>query len=303
METEAHSPALWAQNNLRFALHTPEPDLNRRAKCIMQYWNAPGSSPTEICNMYAASVGAAWRFQGSQADTSGLYTDIPTVLRAAETDAALAIINRPAQFLTVHGALLARGDDAVLLVGPSHSGKSTTSCALWAAGWQLLSDDLTILLPSPDTGMASPVLRRVSLRHGSKGLLGDEFWQRIIALETCDETPEGYVFHPDELEPAGRSRARTVRLCAIVFLRRREIPSPAPACLSRIAPIEALLALCPYTNVIRHMGLGECMARLGGLMNSVPCYDLGRGPLPAMIDAIQNLVRPEPAVEHGLFDK
>ncbi len=290
---------------MRFVLNTTSSILSRRADSIMQYWNAPGpdSAPSEPCAMDASPAGTAWHFQGSQPDTSGVYADIATVIRAAETDAALAIVNRPDLFLTVHGALLALGDDAVLLVGPSHSGKSTTSCALWAAGWQLLSDDLTILHPDTDTGLASPVPRRVSLRYASKALLGEDFWQRIMALDTCDETPEGYLFHPDELNHDAPSRARCVRLRAILFLQRRDVPSPAPAALSPIPPVQALLALSPYTNVIRHHGLGECMARLGGLMNSVPCYDLGRGPLPAMIDTIRTLVRTETAPERPLFNQ
>jgi hypothetical protein len=174
----------------------------------------------------------------------------------------------------------------VLIVGPSESGKSTTSCALWAMGWQLLADDVSILYP--DKVSAAPLLRRVSLRHPSRTLLGEEFWERMTAAVSCDPTSEGYVFHPDEIE--GRSRARSARVRAIVFLRRRGAPDPGPAMVRPIVSAEALLALTPYTNVIRHGGMGEAMSQLGPLVSCVPSYDMGRGPLPEMVQTINSLV-------------
>ncbi len=291
----------WRQDHLRFELQSDDPAVVSRVREVLRFWNAeapPVSGdetqslrPSLVSTVTLASDG--YHFTGSQATEPVKLKDIAAVIRAAETDAAIAILNQTDHFLTVHGALLARDDDAVLVVGPSQSGKSTTSCALWAAGWQLLADDVTILHPTDAT--ASPLLRRVSLRHPSRQLLGDAFWQRMTAASTCDPTPEGYVFHPDEIE--GISRARSARLRAIIFLRRLGANDPGPGRLLPVIEAQALLALSPYTNVIRHGGMGEAMTRLAPLLNQVPCYDMGRGSLPDMVETIETLLTPEAAFE------
>jgi hypothetical protein len=44
----------------------------------------------------------------------------------------------------VHGAMIARGPDAILVLGDTGSGKSTAALAAFAAGWELCSDDLVL---------------------------------------------------------------------------------------------------------------------------------------------------------------
>lgn len=294
--TLASQTVTWNQAQLPFCLTADSAEVIGRARVIFRWWQMPaedGVAPLPQVNQAVAECADGYHFNPSQPElTARAFSRAADLMRALETDAALAILNHHQHFLTVHGALLARGNRAVLIVGPSQAGKSTTSCALWAAGWQLLADDVTILHPAARA--ASPLLRRVSLRHPSRALLGDDFWHKMTAAETCDPTPEGYVFHPDEIE--GRSRARTVELAAVLFLKRLGAPAAAaPASLSPIAPVQALLALAPYTNCVRHGGMGEAMGRLGPLINAVPAYDLARGPLPDMIATIETLMPGEVA--------
>lgn len=44
----------------------------------------------------------------------------------------------------VHGAMIARGPDAALVLGDTGSGKSTAAVAALSAGWELCSDDLVL---------------------------------------------------------------------------------------------------------------------------------------------------------------
>jgi hypothetical protein len=61
----------------------------------------------------------------------------------------------------VHGALLVAGDAAVLVLGPTGTGKSTMAYAAARAGWSVRSDDLTVLREGPDgTMVGSGVPRR-----------------------------------------------------------------------------------------------------------------------------------------------
>ncbi len=54
--------------------------------------------------------------------------------------------------IMVHGAVVAKNDEALLVVGKSGRGKSTAATAAMANGWELLTDDLAV---------AHPVKRRV----------------------------------------------------------------------------------------------------------------------------------------------
>jgi len=296
----------WRQHPFSFALSTDDDNISRRSEQIFGFWQSPsgsGSSIAQTFDMKVLRLKNGYQFHPTQgsyiqpelhssplpeaAPPAPIHcTDLATLMRAVETDAAMAVFNHPDVFVTAHGALLARGDDAILIAGPSHSGKSTTSCALWAAGWQLLADDVSLL--NATASMATPLLRRVSLRHPSRALLGEDFWSRMLAATTCDATPEGYVFHPDEIE--GRSRARTVSLRAIVFLQRLGAPCVDPGHLLPMPPVTALLALAPYTNTIRHYGMGETMKRLEPLINRVPGFDFGRAPLDVMVGALDRLL-------------
>jgi hypothetical protein len=49
--------------------------------------------------------------------------------------------------LLIHGAVVASGDDALVVVGRSGRGKSTLAASALIAGWQLLGDDLALVHP------------------------------------------------------------------------------------------------------------------------------------------------------------
>lgn len=272
---------------MQFSLNCNDPAVIERTRQVFRYWKLPSDKKPAIHRVLEVqNSGDSYKVLGLDSDKFAIYKSVNSAVQGLEIETITDIANNCADFLTIHSALLARGDHAILLVGPSLAGKSTTSCALWHAGYQLLTDDLTIL--DPENQSAMPVLRRVSLRHPSRELLGEDFWNRMLAAETCDATSEGFIFHPDEIE--GKSRARSVKLRAIVCLQRRAITPPPVSSPARISEIDALFALSPYTNIVRTDGLGVCMSRLSALVNTVPCYDMGRGTLPEMIDAIDNLL-------------
>jgi hypothetical protein len=187
--------------------------------------------------------------------------------------------------LSLHGALASREGRAVVIVGPCHGGKSTLACGLWQRGWSLLCDDLTLI--DAETGIASPTPRRVSLRRASRQLLGEQLWRLVLESPSCDETDEGYLFHPDECD--GKPRPRDVRLAGIIFLARLGA-NLRPAELRRLEPVRASLALLPYSNVVRWLGGSAAISRIGKLVQAVPSYDLGRSTLSEMVDRIEEVV-------------
>jgi hypothetical protein len=203
------------------------------------------------------------------------------VVQVTEFQAIFDLVSRHPHVLTLHAALLGRDGRGVLVVGPQESGKSTLATALWRRGWSLLCDDVAVINAAGVSAEAAP--RRVSLRSGSRPLLGEELWQRIASTPSFMPTAEGCLFHPAEID--GPPTVRQPRLVAVVFLARRGVQI-GPAEWRAINPAEALLSLAPYSNVVLQGGMAEALERLQPLANHVPAFDLGRGPLEDMIAAI-----------------
>ena len=203
------------------------------------------------------------------------------VVQVTEFQAIADLVSRHPHVLTLHAALLGRDDRGVLVVGPQQSGKSTLATALWRQGWSLLGDDVAVINAAGVSAEAVP--RRVSLRSGSRPLLGEELWQRITSTPSFMAAANGCLFHPAEID--GPPAVRQLRLVAVVFLARRGVQI-GPAEWRSINPAEALLSLAPYSNVVRQGGMAEAFERLQPLANHVPAFDLGRGPLEDMIAAI-----------------
>ena len=203
----------------------------------------------------------------------------------------------------LHGALLCKDGFGVVVVGPSESGKSTLSCALWQNGWSLLSDDFCFF---QNENRAFPAPRRVSLRGGSRALIGEEIWARIQNAPSSFQTEAGWLFHPHELEAesaAPDARAGGVLVQAFVFLGRRTSEATS-VFLQRHNPALAAMAILPYCTLLPRVedGLnatistaagvldwGAALPRIAPVAARVPVYDLGRGPLPEMIAAVETL--------------
>lgn len=102
------------------------------------------------------------------------------------------------QYLMLHAAVLARGDQALLMPAPPGSGKSTLCAALMHHGWRLLSDEMALL--SPEDGRVTPLARPVSLKNRSievmRGFVPQARFNRV-----SHGTAKGSVTHvqvPDE---------------------------------------------------------------------------------------------------------
>ena len=210
------------------------------------------------------------------------------------------IAHLPPEFIGLHGALLSREFDgvrrAVIIVGPKEAGKSTTACALWKAGWTLHCDDFTLLDAS---SAAYPTARRVSLRAGSRELLGEELWQSALQTPSARPAHGGVLFHPHEIENQECAHLEALSIGAICFLKRRDIET-APAQSAPLGGIEAALALLPYSNLLLAPGTfevtpglgdwGAQLAKIATLTADIALYDLGRGPTADMVREIERLV-------------
>jgi hypothetical protein len=231
-----------------------------------------------------------WHVRGPTGEILGACASAADAIRTVEYAALQQLFAADSSVTTLHAALLSQGRGGILIVGPAESGKSTLATALWLAGFSFHGDDIALM--DPDGGGLSAAPRRVSLRQPSRRLLGDELWQRLAATPSFMPTSEGCLFHPHEL--AGQSLpGGSLEPSLILFLARRGVELGA-AELRPLSPAELLVALAPYSNVVRTTGMEAALRRLQPLAERAPAYDLGRGPLPSMLAAISALLPPEP---------
>lgn len=244
-----------------------------------------------------------------QALTCIEYSIVQRLVSVVKTDHATngKTTQVEAPLFAMHGALLAKNGFGLIIVGASCSGKSTLSCALWRAGWDLRSDDFSFLRDS----QAFPASRRVSLRNGSRALLGDEVWARVRQSPSSAPTTEGWLFHPHEVRPVEFPKYTAVELRAIVFLGRpsrdaaNDSLANAPIVLRRCDAARAAVSLLPYCTLLerpseeelevdvapnRVLDWGRALSQIAPLASRVPVYDLQRAALPDMVAAVETLI-------------
>jgi hypothetical protein len=208
-------------------------------------------------------------------------TPADTSLRNEATDSFLPDCSVAVAF---HAALLTRERRGVVIIGPSFAGKSTLATGLWMHGWTLLSDDVAFV---DSSGIAHPLERRVSLRHGSRELVGESAWNSVKSAPSTTETFEGLLFHPHEVREPHHERSTPV--AAFFFLSRREVVTE-PGAISPLNAAESALALLPYAMNVRDLPFPAAVRAVAPLAESVPAFDLGRGSLSAMIEAVEQAI-------------
>lgn len=239
-----------------------------------------------------------WRAQSRASEAPTIESETLDLLLAnIEYSCVQALLSRGTDsFFSLHAAFLSKNDRSVIIVGPKEAGKSTLACALWTqCGWHLWGDDAVLI---DRANKAHPVPRRVSLRYGSRTLVGEDLWHRLLSLPATISTSNGLLFHPHELGPAHLPE-EAPQPSGIFFLARRESRAGNAQSVP-LAPAVAALALLPYSTFLLPRGeemlrpervdWGSSLPRLTQLTSSVPSYDLGRGPLSEMTREIERLV-------------
>lgn len=166
----------------------------------------------------------------------------------------------------IHGAALAEDGAGVLLLGHSGAGKSTLSASLANAGWQLLSDDISLLWEGPPAEVAP----------GAEGVCVWPDSREALALphDRCAPMP-GYEGKVRFTPAAGEDMP--VPLKALVFLQRS--PDCSAAALESVAAADALVQAGEHrirfdpsdaTGVESARNFGQMSA----IIRATPCYRL-----------------------------
>lgn len=207
-----------------------------------------------------------------------------------------------------HGALLRKNGFGLIVVGPSEAGKSTLTCALWQNGWQILSDDCCFV---DAQNRAFPAARRVSLRHGSRALLGENLWKKIEQAPSSLQTREGQIFHPHEIDASQNAAREAIAINAILLLERRDdtekfaaqtnTPENQKITARRCNAARAAISLLPFCTLLprgdlddeasanRVLDWGGALQKIAPLASHAPIYALQRAELSQMVGAVEQI--------------
>ena len=186
---------------------------------------------------------------------------------------ALLLLDRGAT--TVHGAMVARAGAGVLIAGGPGAGKSTTSLACAAAGMEWLGDDQVALTEMPDRTLVAHSLYSVARIDAA-------FVQRHPVL-SCGLAP---IEAAREKSLLFLAEAVGVRIARSAVPRTIVVPTVRADRRHGLAPIggaAALRALAP-SSLLGVIGGGAAgFARLAGLVERIPCFEVCHGGEPRRI--------------------
>ncbi|MFW6068472.1 MAG: hypothetical protein ACOC9E_02705 [Chloroflexota bacterium] len=139
-----------------------------------------------------------------------------------------ALLRRKGCYL-VHAAAVSTARGAVLFVGPTHSGKTTTGLALLLAGWKHLASDVVILSRSDGAIVAHPTPGFINVRPPTFELLPE---LRHLSVGTQSGNAAGA-----RLELEGTQWSAAAPVTAICF------PQLTSDAQSKLEPLDASIAL------------------------------------------------------------
>ncbi|HEV7994326.1 MAG TPA: hypothetical protein VGP25_21055 [Gemmatimonadaceae bacterium] len=216
-----------------------------------------------------------------------ILEDLTTYLYGA----VLGFVLRTRGVLAMHASCVADDEGAILLVGHSGAGKSTTAASLHRGGWRVLSDDLTALsAPAPSGG---PWLAHSAFSHvrlwptsepivlGAAGVLGriTPSWDKLrYPLDAGSFGDDG------------------VPVRGIFVIHPREDSDDAPRASDDEAAPQRLLTLATmtYANYLHDARTRAIeLQQLGGLLRDVPVRTLVAHRDPTRIGALCELIERE----------
>jgi hypothetical protein len=187
----------------------------------------------------------------------------------------------------LHAACAARDGQALMFVGDSGAGKSTLSAALGHAGWDVLSDDITIIWTG-ERVTAAPATTGMCVWPDSRRGLG-------LPDDACEPLPA----YGDKMRfvPGGEHGVEPVPLKGVVMLAREQGASPR---LDPIEPRLALIELARHRIRVNPSDPGGAEARaafaaLGRVVSEAAAwrlvYPVDYAALPMVADLLHGLLR------------
>ena len=152
------------------------------------------------------------------------------------TGSLLGFVLRLRGITCMHGSAIAIGAQAIALVGPSGSGKSSTAAGFARLGYGVLTDDIIALRETGVEFRVEPALPRVHLwPESARAMCGS--WESLPRI-----TPQWEKLRLDLGGPGLRFQGEGVPLAAIYFLGERDAGHGEPR-IEAVRPAHALIDL------------------------------------------------------------
>jgi len=241
---------------------------------LLQHHALHGVPPTSILDVVAHDDGIAILSQDRVIGSSRAHEDAGVAVRACLTQIATA---QSGGLCVVHAGALSRKGGALLLPGNAGYGKSTLSAGLAARGFDMLSDDTTLLAGEPP--IAHCIQNGLCIKRGAYDVL-KPLYPGLDALPEW-RRPDGkharYLMPGSDLSWAAPESAVGVRW--MVFPRYHPdhettlLPLPRHEALARLLP-----GVCFLSGTLDDRNLEALIAWI----ERIDCFDL---PLSSLDDA------------------
>ena len=186
----------------------------------------------------------------------------------------------------IHAASLAREDGAILMFGMSGAGKSTLTAAMAATGWDIMSDDMSILTDVDDPRV----------------------WQSAAGVSVWEPSRQGLALPDAECRAIGgydgkywyapphRERAEPAPVRAMIFL---SFGAPDDVIewhrLAGAAVVVQAASQMVRFDPADNEETARALNALGRLVRRVPCYALA---YPRTYDALPRTIEAVAAIQH-----
>lgn len=114
----------------------------------------------------------------------------PQIARFYLVGTVMAILLYQRQFLVLHGSVIEIDGEAVIFLGNSGDGKSSTAAALHAAGYRLINDDVAPVTIGDGAASLQPGFPQIKMSPETANALGYDF--DSLPLIHPQETKRGY---------------------------------------------------------------------------------------------------------------
>lgn len=192
------------------------------------------------------------------------------------------VIATRTEYVQLHAATLAYNGQAVVLAGPSGTGKSTLAAGLLSRGWSYLSDEFALI--NPDTLHVHPFPKALCIKAGAFDLvqrLKLPLWRRRHYVKAL-KGQVGYV----RVRDVARQVATTP--CPIRFVIFPKYTEGRDAFLYPISRAQAAFSLTGCAFNRNALG-AQAISVLSQVVRNTECFGLESGPIDETCDLIEAL--------------